>query len=90
MWAGSDRSLKTHERLETGPEGPTHTDLERALAEVRPDAVIVNTPSHLHYDQVASALRACAHVLVAKPVTNDSPTTSTRPCGSPTSPVNWG
>lgn len=55
----------------TRPGVPTYTDLERALAEVRPDAVIVNTPSHLHYDQVVTALRAGAHVLVAKPVTND-------------------
>lgn len=53
------------------PDVPGYTDLDQALREVRPDAVIVNTPSHLHYGQVVAALRAGAHVLVAKPVTND-------------------
>ncbi len=47
------------------------TDLETALGQVDADAVIVNTPSHLHNDQVALALDAGKHVLVAKPITNN-------------------
>lgn len=47
------------------------TDLDRALAEADADAVIINTPSELHYAQAKAALEAGKHVLVAKPVTND-------------------
>jgi len=47
------------------------TDLGRALVEADADAVIINTPSELHYAQAKAALEAGKHVLVAKPVTND-------------------
>jgi len=47
------------------------TDLTEALDEIDADAVIVNTPSHLHYDQVVTVIEAGKHVLVAKPITND-------------------
>lgn len=47
------------------------TDLDRALAHADADAVIINTPSELHYSQAKAALKAGKHVLVAKPVTND-------------------
>ena len=49
----------------------TTTNLEHALANTDATVVIVNTPSHLHFDQVAKVLRSGRHVLVAKPVTND-------------------
>jgi predicted dehydrogenase len=55
-----------------GLEGNTlFTDLERALATVEADVVLINTPSELHYAQVRAALNAGLHVLVAKPITND-------------------
>jgi predicted dehydrogenase len=47
------------------------TDLDRALVEADADAVIINTPSELHYAQAKAALAAGKHVLVAKPITND-------------------
>ncbi len=46
-------------------------DLDRALVEADADAVIINTPSELHFAQAKAALRAGKHVLVAKPVTNN-------------------
>jgi predicted dehydrogenase len=48
----------------------TGTDLAVALGD-DVDAVLVNTPSHLHFDQVAAVLDAGKHALVAKPITND-------------------
>jgi len=47
------------------------TDFNRALVEADADAVIINTPSELHYAQAKAALQAGKHVLVAKPITND-------------------
>lgn len=47
------------------------TDLNRALVEAEADAVIINTPSELHFAQAKAALEAGKHVLVAKPITND-------------------
>ncbi len=47
-----------------------YTDLDKALASTKPDVVIINTPSRLHYAQTKAALLAGAHVLVAKPITN--------------------
>lgn len=55
----------------THPNVAGFTNLTDALEQVNADTVIVNTPSHLHYDQVATALDAGKHVLVAKPITND-------------------
>lgn len=37
----------------------------------RPDAVVISTPHHLHYEQTCAALDAGAHVLVEKPMTLD-------------------
>lgn len=44
-----------------------HARLSTALRQYQPAAVVINTPSELHYAQAAMALRAGAHVLVAKP-----------------------
>lgn len=55
----------------THPEAAGFTDLAEALGQIDADTVIINTPSHLHYDQVVAALDAGRHVLVAKPITND-------------------
>jgi predicted dehydrogenase len=53
------------------PEAAPFTDLASALEHTSADAVLVNTPSELHYEQTRAALRAGRHVLVAKPITND-------------------
>ncbi len=47
------------------------TDLQVALAHADANAVIINTPSELHFAQAKAALEAGKHVLVAKPITND-------------------
>src|SRR5688500_14044809 len=46
-------------------------NLDDALRGCDTTAVIVHTPSELHYAQVKAALDAGRHVLVAKPITND-------------------
>jgi len=53
------------------PDAAVFTSLDDALKQVAADAVIINTPSHLHYDQVVAVLAAGRHALVAKPITND-------------------
>jgi predicted dehydrogenase len=53
------------------PESALCKDLGRALAELKPDAVLINTPSELHFAQTKQCLEAGCHPLVAKPVTND-------------------
>jgi len=39
----------------------------------KPQVVVINTPSEFHYAQAATALRAGAHVLVAKPAVSNLP-----------------
>ncbi len=53
------------------PDGALFADLDRALASVACDAVIINTPADLHFTQISAAIAAGRHVLAAKPVTND-------------------
>ena len=53
------------------PDEALFKDLDAALSATSPDAAIINTPSELHYEQSKAALEAGAHVLVAKPITND-------------------
>jgi predicted dehydrogenase len=53
------------------PESALFLDLNRALAGVQADAVLINTPSELHFEQAKACITAGRHVLVAKPVTND-------------------
>ncbi|MCZ8097603.1 MAG: Gfo/Idh/MocA family oxidoreductase [Burkholderiales bacterium] len=45
-------------------------DYREVLAR-RPDAVIVSSPHHLHYEQACAALAAGAHVMIEKPMTLD-------------------
>ena len=45
-------------------------DLGRALDTLKPDTVLINTPSELHFSQTKQCLAAGCHPLVAKPVTN--------------------
>ena len=53
------------------PTSATTPALDHALDAFGGNAVIINTPSHLHFPQVKAALESRRHVLVAKPVTND-------------------
>ena len=45
-------------------------DYREVLAR-RPNAVVISTPHHLHYEQTCAALAAGAHVLIEKPMTLD-------------------
>lgn len=47
---------------------PAFTDLDEMLETMRPDAVTVATPDHLHRDVALRCLAAGAHVLVEKPL----------------------
>jgi predicted dehydrogenase len=49
----------------------TFTDYDKMLAEAKPDAVIIATPSRLHVDFVKSALEKGIHVFCEKPFTLD-------------------
>lgn len=46
----------------------TYTDYDTLLAEARPDAVIIATPSHLHATMVRKALDRDVHVFCEKPL----------------------
>ncbi len=65
-----DDALRRGESALGVPRSATYRKLAPALAELSPDAVIVNTPSECHFELSKEALEAGAHVLVAKPVTN--------------------
>lgn len=43
----------------------------REILARRPDAVVISTPHHLHYEQACAAIAAGCHVLVEKPMTLD-------------------
>lgn len=46
-------------------------DFEEMLAEVRLDAVVIATPTHLHKDMALAAFRRGLHVLLEKPMATD-------------------
>src|SRR5436305_14528870 len=48
------------------------SDFERALAD-NVDAVIINTPNHLHREQAVAAISRGKHVLLQKPVAANLP-----------------
>ena len=50
------------------PEVETHELIERMLAEDDIDAVVLATPSGMHYEQALAVLKAGKHVLVEKPL----------------------
>lgn len=67
----SQAALETGGELAGVPPAARFTDLGQALATLKPDAALVNTPSELHDAQTRLCLEAGCHTLVAKPVTND-------------------
>lgn len=69
----SDAGLAAGKELAGLPDRALFKDLGRALAELKPDVVLINTPSELHFAQARQCLEAGCHVLAAKPVTNDFP-----------------
>lgn len=48
-----------------------YPDFDEMLASVRPDAVVISTPVHLHAPMAISALDMGIHVLLEKPMTDD-------------------
>jgi len=67
----SDAALAAAREIAGLSDSALFKDLGPALAATRPDAVLINTPSELHYAQTKQCLEAGRHVLVAKPTTND-------------------
>ena len=67
----SDDGLRVGRHLADVPESSLFKDLDAALLSLKPDAVLINTPSELHFTQAKQCLEAKCHTLVAKPVTND-------------------
>jgi predicted dehydrogenase len=67
----NDVSLAAGKDLASLPDTVLFKDLGRALAEIKPEVVLINTPSELHFTQAKQSLEAGCHVLVAKPITND-------------------
>src|SRR5262249_50268204 len=51
-----------------GIEAIEYRDLDQALADARPEVVLVTNPTSLHVATTCAALRAGAHVLVEKPL----------------------
>jgi predicted dehydrogenase len=66
-----DAGLAAGKNLTALSDSLLFKDLGRALAEVKPDAVLINTPAELHFAQAKQSLEAVCHTLVAKPITND-------------------
>ena len=58
-----DRNLGGYE-----PRPAVYTDLDRMLAGVKPDAVLISTPHTLHFEQGMKALEAGCHVFMEKPM----------------------
>jgi predicted dehydrogenase len=67
----SDAGLAAGREVAGLPEAALFKDLGTALSALEPDAVLINTPSELHFAQAKQCLEAGCHPLVAKPVTND-------------------
>jgi len=67
----TDVGLAAGREVAALPDSALFKDLGRALSALKPDAVMINTPSELHFAQAKQCLEAGCHPLVAKPVTND-------------------
>jgi predicted dehydrogenase len=53
---------------EMTPKPKAYDDIDKMLAEVKPDAVMISTPHTLHFEQGMKALEADCHVLMEKPM----------------------
>jgi scyllo-inositol 2-dehydrogenase (NADP+) len=49
-----------------------YADLAQLLAEAKPEAMVIATPTHLHLPMSVEALRAGSHVLLEKPMASDA------------------
>lgn len=54
------------------PQPKAYNDLDKMLAEVKPDAVLISTPHTLHFEQGMKALNAGCHVFMEKPMVTSS------------------
>ena len=50
---------------------PLYQNLEAMLAKVRPDGVILSTPTRMHVEQARSCIKAKTAILVEKPLSDD-------------------
>jgi len=62
------RSFADSYREATGNAPSVHTDYEKMLAEVKPDAVDTALLHFLHHEAAVAVMRAGAHVMVEKPI----------------------
>ena len=53
---------------ELEPRPGAFDDIDKMLAETKPDAVLISTPHTLHFGQGMKALDACCHVFMEKPM----------------------
>lgn len=67
----ADAGLAAGRELTGLPDAALFKDLGRALPELKPDAVLINSPSERHFAQAKQCLEAGCHLLVAKPITNE-------------------
>ena len=61
-------SAQLSKASEQFPDAVAGDDYEHLLKEIRPDAVVVAGPDHLHAEQTVTALEHGCHVLVQKPL----------------------
>ncbi len=53
---------------ESLPDYPSFADLDQALAEFKPDAVVVCGPSHMHMEVAMKSVESGAHTFIEKPL----------------------
>ncbi len=69
--AACDPAVGSHAAfLEVVPDCRMYTDYAQALAEWRPDATFILTPTALHLAMACQAIRAGSHVFIEKPLAN--------------------
>ena len=69
--AACDPFVQSHAAfLEIVPDCTMYTDYAAALAEYRPDAVFILTPTAMHLQMARQAIEAGCHVFIEKPLAN--------------------
>lgn len=66
----ADSDLARAEAAAKGGNAKATTDYRELLNELKPDAVIISSPVHLHEEMCIDALNAGCHVLCEKPLSN--------------------